>query len=306
MNPATIISATFTLTRPGPVSVAGVVTYNVGSRVATFAPTAVLLNSTTYTATITIGAADLGGNALASNKVWTFTTIAAPVTGPAPVLLGAAGNYVILAETGITNISTSAITGDIAVSPGAASTITGFGLVAGTGFATAAEVTGFVYAADMAPPTPANLTTAVANMVSAYTDADTRPSAVGAQLNIGAGTIGAATPDFTPDLYTWTTALQVTGDITISGTAADVWIFQIDGALTVDSTVNIVLSGGALAKNIFWQVAGAVSLGTTSHFEGIILSSTAITMGTGASLNGRALAQTLVALDSDTIVEPAP
>jgi len=83
-----------------------------------------------------------------------------------------------------------------------------------------------------------------------------------------------------------------------------VWIFQISGDLTMSSAVNMTLSGGAQAKNIFWQVAGEVTIGTTSHFEGVILSMTGITMQTGASINGIALAQTAVILDQNTVVKP--
>jgi hypothetical protein len=93
-------------------------------------------------------------------------------------------------------------------------------------------------------------------------------------------------------------------DVTIAGGANDVWIFQTSGNLTVAAAKNIVLSGGAQAKNIFWQVAGQATLGSTSHFEGIILSKTAITLQTGASMKGRALAQTQVALDNNAITAP--
>jgi hypothetical protein len=90
-------------------------------------------------------------------------------------------------------------------------------------------------------------------------------------------------------------------DVTISGGANDVWIFQIAGNLTMSSAVNITRIGGAQAKNIFWQVAGDATFGTTSHFEGVILSMTGITLQTGASINGRALAQTAVILDGNTV-----
>ncbi len=85
----------------------------------------------------------------------------------------------------------------------------------------------------------------------------------------------------------------------------DVWIFQIAEDLTMSSAVNITLSDGALAKNIFWQVAGEATIGTTSHFEGIILSMTGITLNTGATLNGRILAQSAAIFDGNTVVEPA-
>jgi hypothetical protein len=93
-------------------------------------------------------------------------------------------------------------------------------------------------------------------------------------------------------------------DVVISGGANDIWIFQISGDLSMSSAVNITLTGGAQAKNIFWQIAGQATLGTTSHFEGIILSKTGITFQTSASINGRALAQTAVILDSNAVTKP--
>jgi hypothetical protein len=155
----------------------------------------------------------------------------------------------------------------------------------------------------MTTPTNSNLTTAVADMLTAYNDAAGRSGPD--FLNIGAaGDIGGLT--LAPGLYNWTTSVTVPSDITISGGANDVWIFQTSGNLTVGNAVNITLSGGALAKNVFWQVAGAATIGTTAHFEGIILSATSITLQTGASMNGRVLAQTAVNLDGNTVVEPAP
>ena len=108
----------------------------------------------------------------------------------------------------------------------------------------------------------------------------------------------------TPGLYKWTNTVTMPSNVTISGGANDVWIFQIAGNLSMSSAVNITLIGGAQAKNIFWQVAGEATFGTTSHFEGIVLSMTGITLQTGASMNGRALAQTAVILDANTIVIP--
>ena len=94
--------------------------------------------------------------------------------------------------------------------------------------------------------------------------------------------------------------------LTISGSPTDVWIFEIAQNLTISDATRVVLTGGALAKNVFWQVSGAVSLGTTAHCEGIVLTQTAATLSTGASINGRLLAQTAVTLDSSTVVQPAP
>ena len=214
--------------------------------------------------------------------------------------LGTSGDFVILAKTAISNVPTSVITGDIGISPAAESFITGFTLTAATGFSTATEVTGKVFAADQASPTPINLTTAVNDMVTAYNDAAGRPTPDFFEL--GTGLIGGLT--LTPGLYKWTNTVLIASDITISGGANDIWIFQIAGDLTMSSMINVTLTGGAQAKNIFWQVAGEATLGTDAHFEGTILSMTGITLQTRASMNGRALAQSAVILDASTVKNP--
>jgi hypothetical protein len=300
MDPATINATTLTL-MSGTTPVAGTVSLSSDGRTASFDPTNTLAAGTAYTATITTGAKDLNGKALAANTVWNFTTGGNTSTSPiAAVDLLSAGNYVILAKTAINNSATSAITGDLALSPAAASYITGFALTAATGYATSSQVTGHIFAADMASPTPSNLTTAVTNMITAYNDAAGRSNPDFTAL--GTGNIGGKT--LTPGLYKWTNTVTIPTSVTISGGANDVWIFQIAGNLTQSAATNITLSGGAQAKNIFWQVAGTVTIGTTAHFEGIILSKTGITLGTNATMNGRALAQTAVILDKNTLVQP--
>ena len=299
MAPLTLTSATFSL-KQGAVVIPGAVTYF--NNTATFSPESELALSTTYSATITAAATDLAGNALAEAYTWSFTTDATAPVGPAPVLLGAAGKYAILAKSAISNVPTSVVTGDIGLSPAAASYITGFSLTkAGTKW-TSPQVIGGVFAADNDPPTPIDLTTAVANMQTAYTDAAGRPTPT--FLNLGDGAIGGLT--LTPGLYKWTSTVTIPSDVTISGAPNDVWIFQIAGDLTMSSAKSMTLSGGAKAKNIVWQVAGFVDLGTLSHSEGIMLSQTAIKLGTGASINGRLLAQTAVNLAGATVTAPAP
>jgi len=219
----------------------------------------------------------------------------------APVSLGAAGTYAILAKAGISTVPTSAVTGNLGVSPAAAAAITGFGLTmdASNAFSTSSQVTGRVYAADYAAPTPANLTAAVSAMEAAYTDAAGRAAG---RTELGAGDIGGMT--LAPGVYKWGTGLLIPTDVTLSGGPNDVWIFQVAGTLTMESGAEVLMSGGARARNVFWQVAGAVVLGTTAHCEGVVLTQTAVTMATGASLNGRLLAQTAVAIDGSTVVEP--
>jgi hypothetical protein len=296
MDPSTINASTFTLTQ-GATAVTGTVTY--AGTTATFTPSAVLGANLAYTARIKTGAKDLSGDALAADIVWNFTTGGTSSTLGA-VILGSAGDYVILAKTAINNTPGSAITGDLGLSPAATSYITGFALTDATGYATSTQVTGKVYAADMADPTPINMTTAVSNMITAYNDAAGRPTPD--FLELGTGDIGGKT--LTPGLYKWTTTVTLPSDVVISGGANDVWIFQISGDLTMSSAVNITLNGGAQAKNIFWQVAGQVTIGTTAHVEGILMSMTGVTFQTGSSINGRALAQTAVILDGNAVTEP--
>ena len=296
MDPLTLTTSTFTL-KQGATEVPGTVAYS--GTTATFTPTNFLAAGMTYTATITTGAKDLAGNALAANTDWSFTT-GGNVSTLAVVELGTAGNYVILAKTAINNSSTSAVTGDLGLSPAATSYVTGLALTDATGYATSAQVTGKIYAANMVDPTPINLTTAVNNMITAYNDAAGRPSPDFTEL--GSGNIGGKT--LVPGLYKWSNTVTMPTHVTLSGSATDVWIFQIAGNFTVSSAMNMTLSGGALAKNIFWQVAGQATFGTTSHIEGVILSMTGITFQTGSSLNGRALAQTAVILDKNAITKP--
>lgn len=233
--------------------------------------------------------------------------------GPAPVSLTAAttdltscGAYVIMAKTGIdATAGASVITGNIAVSPVAFTALTGFSQTpsdasAASSTSTAVVGGGKLFAANYAVPTPNNLTTAIASMQTAYTDAAGRTSPDFTEL--AAGSIGGLT--LAPGLYNWSSTVNVASDVTIAGGANDTWIFQIAGNLTMSSAKKFMLSGGAQAKNITWQVAGQVTLGTTAHLEGIILSQTAITLNTGASMNGRALAQTLVTLQGATVTQP--
>lgn len=222
--------------------------------------------------------------------------------GPAPVNLGMAEQYAILAQSAVTNVPTSAITGNLGLSPAAASYITGLSLTASGSHWTSPQVIGDVLAADNNPLTLGDLTTAVANMLTAYTDAAGRPTPD--FTNLGGGTIGGLTLE--PGLYKWASSVTIPTDVTLAGTSNDVWIFQITGDLKMSAAKAMILKGGAHAKNIFWQVAGLVDLGTTSHAEGVLLCKTAIKLGTGATINGRLLAQTAVNIASSTVTAPAP
>jgi hypothetical protein len=236
---------------------------------------------------------------------------APPALGPPPVRLGrrtnlaTAGAYTLLASTAITNVTGSAIArGNVGLSPSAASFVTGFGLVVDPSnmFATSASVvgTGKVFAADYAPPTPSNLTRAVGVMQTAYTDAAGRVNPD--FLNLAGGDLGGLV--LTPGLYTWGTTVTIPADVTISGARGDVWIFQISGDLDESAAKNVILAGGAKAGNIFWQVAGQATIHADAHFEGILLSQTAVTLQTNATMNGRILAQTQIALDDNDVTAP--
>jgi hypothetical protein len=221
----------------------------------------------------------------------------------APVNLGTAGNFVILAKSGVSTVPPSAVTGDIGVSPIKSTAITGFALSlsANSPFATSAQVTGKVYAPDYAAPTPANLTTAIGDMQTAYTDAAGRT--IPDFTELGAGQIGGLT--LVPGLYKWSTDVLISSDVTLNGGPNAVWVFQVAGKITQANGTKIHLAGGALAANIFWQSFGDVSLGTSTHFEGIIMAQTAINLATGASINGRLLAQTAVTLEANAVTAPA-
>lgn len=222
-----------------------------------------------------------------------------PSAGPSAVNLRTAGNFVILSKTGISTTGFTNIAGNIGVSPIAATAITGFGLIldsSGT-FSTSTLVTGRVYAANYTAPTPSSLTTAVSDMQTAYTDAAGRAKTF--PSNLYSGNLGGQT--LTPGVYKWTTGVTIPTDVTLAGGSNDVWIFQISGTLGISSGKHVILTGGAKASNVFWQVAGATTLGTGSTFNGNILDQTNIAIQTSATLYGKALAQTAVTLDANTV-----
>lgn len=217
--------------------------------------------------------------------------------------LGEAVHFALLAKTGISTVPTSAITGDIGVSPAAATFITGFSLTADptNRFSTSTQVNGRAYAANYAVPTPAYLTTAIRDMELAFTDAAGRAPDT---TELGAGNIGGMT--LPPGVYKWGTGLLIPTDVALNGSGTSVWIFQIAQDLTVSDGSRVTLSGGALPKNVFWQVSGLVTIGAASHLEGVVLTETSATLRTGASIHGRMLAQTAINISGSTIVEPAP
>lgn len=227
-------------------------------------------------------------------------------TSQAKVDLNSAGNYVILAGSEISNIPTSAITGNIGISPASASFITGFSMVytAGDAQSTSAQVTGNLYASDYADPTPATLTTAQSDLTIAYNNAAGRTSN---DMVLISGNIGGLT--LTPGLYKSSGSLEISsGDLTFDakGNADAVFIIQIASTLNTTSDRKVILAGGAQAANIFWQVGTSATLGTTSVFKGTIMADQSISLGTGARIDGRLLARiAAVTLEGNTIVKPA-
>jgi uncharacterized protein (TIGR03437 family) len=279
MNPLTLNTATFTLTQAGN-AVPGSVTY-VGTS-ATFRPALRLTANTTYQATVSSVAADLSGNQLTGNYTWSFTTGSS--SGQTSVCLA---SFAVLSGGGVINTGPSLVTGDIGVSNG--SSVTGFppGTIKGT-----------IRTGD------ATETQAILDLTAAYTDATTR--------SIGpvpvSGDIGGRT--FTAGLYKSTSSLSISAaDLTLDakGDATAVFIFQVATTFTTSLGRQVILAGGAKAYNVFWQVAGATTLGTNSVFQGSILSNQSITLNAGAAVTGRLLSLAGgVSLQSNVISSPAP
>jgi hypothetical protein len=312
MDHMTISTASVTLHEDANplVLIPGTVLYDPQTSIATFTPASHLTNGTAYTATVKITAKDMAGNPLTVAKVWGFTTL----TPLAAVDLLSAGHFVILAKTTITDVLPSTIVGNIGVSPAAGSFID----------VKCAEMTGKIYTVDatyvgsgdvtcVEPGPGANKTlvdNAILDMGTAYADASGRTSPDATEL--GAGNISGLT--IAPGLYKWSTDVTINTDVFLSGTANDVWIFQIAGNLSiaaggsVPAGIKVILSGGAQAKNIFWQVGGltGATLGTYSTFHGNILSAKQVVLRTGAVLTGRAFADSQVVLEQNAVTKPAP
>lgn len=240
------------------------------------------------------------GEVDATPAVFTDASIDAGEVGE-PVELRTAGDFAILGKTAISGTG-GVVTGDVGISPGFASSLTGFALSAdgSNEFATSAQVTGKLYAADYATDTPAKLTAAMVDMTLAYTAAATRePDVTTLGADLGGLTLG-------PGVYRFATPLAVGADVTLTGSATDVWIFQTAQTFDVAAGTSVVLTGGALAKNVFWQAGGAVTIGAAGHLEGVVLTATAITLGAATSIKGRLLAHTAVTMTGAAVVQPEP
>ncbi len=283
MDPTTITSLTFTL-KQGLVTVPGVVTWDTATKTAKFTPSALLGLNLPYTATITTGARNLAGTALATDYVWTFTTAAC---SQGPIALLTAANFAVLGGSTVTSTGPSSVTGDVGISPGTA--LTGFppGSIVGT--------------QHLGDPTSAQ---GIADLTTAYNEAAGR---VLCPVTV-AGNLGGQT--LAPGLYKSTSSLAISsGDLTLDaqGDGSAVFIFQMASTLTTTAGRQVILTNGAKSANVFWQVGTSATLGTTSAFQGTIMADQAVTLNTGATLNGRALARiAAVNLDSNVIVLPTP
>jgi hypothetical protein len=217
---------------------------------------------------------------------------AALAAGTAPVNLHSANFFVVLSETGITDVARSRVIGNVGTSP-----ITG-----AADLLTCNQVRGKIYSVDAAGPAPcskmlpATLGQAVSDMQTAYTDAAGRSATV---TELGAGNIGGMT--LTPGVYSWSSSVTIPANVTLQGGPHDVWIFQVAQNVDIASATAVLLRGGVNPANVFWQVAGEVTIGTYAKFEGTILCMTQISMMTHAAIHGRLYAQTAITLQMNKV-----
>lgn len=282
LDPSTVTVSSFSLMQ-GTTAVAGLVSY--AGLTATFDPSSSFSPGLTYTATVNTDVRDLAGNAMQSSVVWSFSTSSAPC-GQAPVALGLSGSYAVLAGATVTNTGNTIVTGDLGASPG--TEITGFG---------PGIVNGAIHAGD------AEAIAALGDLTTAYNDAMGRTlCAITIDGNLGGQTL-------TPGLYKSGSSIEVTsGQLTLDaqGDSNAIFIFQVSSSLTTTSGLGITLAGGAKASNIIWQVGSSATIGTGSVWKGTIIADQSITLETGASLEGRALARIgAVTLDFNTVTKPA-
>lgn len=281
MDLSTVTPATF-LVMQGVTPISGTVAFNATSHTATFAPAAFLTTNLVYTATITTGARDAWHTAMVAPHVWNFTTGAC---SQAPVVLGSAGNFAVLAFTTVSNTASTTVTGDLG---------------AGTSVANGVSLTvnGTRHVAD------ATAAKALADLAVAYDDAAARTLCM--------QTLPAALGGLTrmPGLYRSIGAVAITGDLTLDaqGDSDAVFLFQIQGALTPSDSSRVLLTNGARASNVYWQVLGAATLAANTVFKGTILAHDVTSLGVNATLvEGRAMSVTAdVTLDTNTVAIPAP
>ncbi len=272
MAPATITTSSITL-MAGSNQVAGTITYS--GRKASFTPSSLLLPNIVYTGKVNTSVKDITGNALQTDYVWTFST------GAINVNLKTAARFGILAATGISSVGISEIRSmDVGITPGIRAAI--------TGFPPALVVNGAIYASNDATPSgvPAMLLQAKSDLADAYLFAESAvtPASVAVSGDLGGKTL-------LPGIYKSTSALRIqSGDLTLDaqGDSSAVWIIQVttDFATIGEAGGNVVLAGGAQAKNIFWKIGGSATIGNLTAFQGTLLALTSITMNPGATITG--------------------
>ncbi len=291
MNPATINTSSMIVY--GVDTIAGTLSY--AGNTASFTPSANLTPFTTYTGTVTTAVKDITGNALQQKYIWTFNT------GAAGVDMRTASRFGILAATGITSTGFSEVqNSDVGVSPGLRSSI--------LGFPPAVVINGSIYAADDLLPSgiPAMLIKAHEDLAASYVFA---ASATSPSLTIVSGDLGGQT--LAPGIYKSSGALMIdSGNLTLDaqGDINAYWIFQIasDFVTQGGSGGDVILTGGAQARNIYWQTGGAAILGNNTSFKGTILSLNTIRMNSDATIEGRLLSGngTVVLGNTNTILKP--
>jgi uncharacterized protein YjdB len=266
------------------------------------------VNASGFVTAVAAGSAKITATSGAISNTSIIIVVNAGAECPAvTVNLGTAGDFAILSGTGISSTGTTLIVGDIGTGPAVTSTaISGnFALVLDPSnqWSTSVLVTGKVYAYDYAVPTPAKMNTAINDLGTAYTTANGLAPCV---TELGAGNIGGMT--LSSGVYKWSSGVTIPTDLTLSGNSTDVWVFQIAQNLDIASAKQVKLTGGALAKNVFWIVTGTTTLQADSIFNGNIISgpgTSTIALVDRATLNGRALGQTDVTLIANTVIIPS-
>ena len=207
---------------------------------------------------------------------------AVPAAAQTAPPLGTAQSFAVLGGSTVTNTGPSVITGDLGVSPGSAV----------TGFPPGSVVSGTIHAADaVAAAAESSVTTAYNNLAGQACTQDLTGQDLGGKT-------------LTAGVYCFSTSAQLTGILTLNaqGNANAVFIFKIGSTLTTASGASVLITNGGSVCNVFWQVGSSATLGTTTAFGGNILALTSITLNTGASITGRALARNgAVTLDSNNV-----
>jgi hypothetical protein len=287
MDPLTMVTANFKVTGPGTTPVVGTVVYDLVNNIITFTPTSNLAVTTLYTATVTTGAMDVAGNALAADYTWSFTT--GTTLGLVPINLGSGGTFAVMARSSTTSTGLTQVNGDVGLSPGTSQGIP------------PSQINGTIHINDSA------VIQAQADLLAAYNEA----IALSTNSQTLPGNMGGLT--FTPGLYTNSTSVLISGgNVTLDaqGDAGATFVFKMGSTLTTAPGTQVILIGGAKATNVFWQVGSSATLDTTTMFKGNILAAITITANTGSVIDGRLLGGLTtdgsVTLNATTVSVPAP